>query len=89
MSVRHLWAPLRGLVLFGLGLAAAPMLAAVVLGALFGIQSLAQWYRRPLNVYRTLASRWCGVDIPVPYQPRRCHPNPNPTAGTATRTGCT
>ncbi|GAA2605624.1 sensor histidine kinase [Streptomyces tubercidicus] len=78
MCVRHLWAPLRGLVLFGLGLAAAPMLAAVALGALFGIQSLAQWYRRPLNVYRTLASRWCGVDIPVPYQPPPLPPEPEP-----------
>ncbi|BCK72960.1 hypothetical protein Srufu_069130 [Streptomyces libani subsp. rufus] len=87
MFGRHLWAPLRGLVLFGLGLTAGPMLAAVGLGTLFGIQSLAQWYRDPLNVYRTLAGRWCGVDIPVPYQPRRRHPSPNPTAGTATRTG--
>ncbi|GAA2098699.1 histidine kinase [Streptomyces albiaxialis] len=76
MFERHLWAPLRGLVLFGTGLLAGPMLAAVVLGALFGIQPLAQWYRGPLNAYRRLASRWCGVDVPVPYRPPPPPPEP-------------
>ncbi|MFG2093607.1 sensor domain-containing protein [Streptomyces sp. NPDC048612] len=78
MFGRQLWAPLRGLVLFGLGLAAVPMLAAIGLGTLFGIQTLAQWYRVPLHAYRALAGRWCGVDLPVPYQPPPPPPEPEP-----------
>ncbi|MFE1176177.1 sensor histidine kinase [Streptomyces sp. NPDC058773] len=76
MFGRQLWAPLRGLALFGLGLTAGPMLAAVGLGTLFGILALAQWYRVPLNAYRAFTSRWCGVDLPVPYQPPPPPPAP-------------
>ncbi|CAM5662858.1 histidine kinase [Streptomyces spiroverticillatus] len=76
MGKGHVRAPLRGLVLFGLGLGAVPMLAAVVLGVLCGIQSLAEGYRTPLNRYRALVGRWCAVDIPVPYQPPPPPPEP-------------
>ncbi|MEV8438585.1 sensor histidine kinase [Actinosynnema sp. NPDC051121] len=74
MVERYARAPLRGFALAALAVLGPPTLLVAFAGTLSGLLSAAVLARRPVELTRSLAGRWCGVDIPSPYQPRPAPP---------------
>ncbi|TCO62573.1 sensor histidine kinase [Actinocrispum wychmicini] len=78
MLRRHMLAPIRGLVLFGLSLVGFAQLTVMIVSSFTGVVLQFEPERWLPNLCRDLTRVWLGVQIPRPYRPKPAPPERQP-----------